>query len=174
MGSFEREKHLKPLVAGIVVSLLVCCVWAYSSYQQALERLDRRIMSTERELSQFDDYLQDFRELESRLRKLKPGQTKGAGQNLISTVEDATERIAARSQLIYVRPQPDKNRDGLTEEGVEIKLEKLQLPQLVELLYRFDQVVPPLRVSQLRLRTRFESADQLDTAMLLSRFRETR
>lgn len=174
MGSFEQEKHLKPLVAGIVVLVLIFGIWTYSSYRQTLARLDRKIVATEKDMAQFNDYLQEFRELQSSLQKLKPRQTTGARKNLISTVEAATDQIAARNQLIYMRPQPDKSRDGLTEEGVEIKLEKLRLSQLVELLYRFDRVVPPLRVSQLRLRTRFENPEQLDAAMLLSRFSEKR
>ena len=174
MGSFDQEKHLKPLLAGIFILLLLCGLWVYSSYRQRLERLDGRIASARSELLQFNAALQEYRELESRLQRPSPRNGAAASYNLISTVEAGTERIAARSQLLYVRPQPDKVREDLTEEGVEIKLEKLQLSQLVELLYQFDQAEPPLKVSQLRVRTRFDSPELLDTGMLLSRFRENR
>ncbi len=170
MGGFEQEKHLKPLIAVVLILFLLSIAWIYTSHQQRLDRLDRKIESTRNELTQFNISLQDYLELELQIKKLSSGTTQ---QNLISSVEDATEQISARSQLSYVRPQPDKIRDGLTEEGVEIKLEKLQLHQLVELLYQFDQSDQILKVSQLRIRTRFDNSEQLDTSITLSRFKET-
>jgi len=173
MGGFEQEKHLKPLLAALLVLLLLCLGWAYTSHQQQLERFDRKIESARNELMQLNVSLQEYLQLELQLQKLKPKRS-STQNNLISTVENATEKVSARSQLSYVRPQPDKTRDDLTEEGVEIKLEKLQLHQLVELLYQFDQSDQVLKVSQLRVRTRFDNPEQLDTLMTLSRFREKR
>lgn len=174
MGSFEQEKHLKPLLAAVFILLMLCIGWIYTSHQQRLDRFDRKIESARNELGKLNVSLQEYHELEAQLQKLKPQGTSTPTRNLISTVEAATEQVSARSQLSYVRPQPDKDREGLTEEGVEIKLEKLQLHQLVELLYQFDQSDQMLKVSQLRVRTRFDNPEQLDTSITLSRFREKR
>lgn len=173
MGGFEQEKHLKPLIAGVLILILLGISWIYTSHQHRLERLDRKIESAQNEVTQFNVFLQDYLELEMQLNNLSLGSSSTTQKNLISTVEDATEKISARGQLSYVRPQPDKTREGLIEEGVEIKLKKLRLHQLVELLYQFDQSDQLLKVSQLRVRTRFDSPAQLDTSMTLSRFRET-
>lgn len=174
MGGFEREKHLKPLIAAGLMLVLLGCGWLYGSHLQRLDRFQRKIEAARTELTQLSISLREYRELEGRLQKLKPQGGAAPQRNLISTVEDATEQIAARSQLIYVRPQADKTREDLIEEGVEIKLEKLQLHQLVELLYRFEQNAQMLRVAQLRVRTRFDNPEQLDTSITLSRFREKR
>jgi len=173
MGRFEQEKHLKPLIAAVLILLLLGIGWLYTSHQQRLKRLDRKIDSAQHDLAQLNVSLQEFRDLEKQLQRIKPDSS-AAQRNLISTVEDATQQISARSQLIYVRPQPDKARGDLTEEGVEIKLEKLQLHQLVELLYQFDQSGQILKVDQMRIRTRFDNPDLLDTSITLSRFRENR
>ncbi len=174
MGSFEPEKHLKPLIAAVMLILLLGGGWIYTSHQQRLERLDRQIIAAQNDLAQLSGSLQEYLALEQQLQKLKPEGSAAAQRNLISTVEDATQQISARSQLIYVRPQPDKTREGLTEEGVEIKLEKLQLHQLVELLYQFDRSEQILKVAQLRVRTRFDNPELLDTSITLSRYREKR
>ncbi|MCF6179395.1 MAG: hypothetical protein L3J63_08415 [Geopsychrobacter sp.] len=172
MGGFNQEKHLKPLLAVILAVLLLGGVLLYSSYQQNLQRLDRKITAARKERVQLKKSLQEYRQLENRLRRIKQKNPNAPRTNLISTVENASQQISARSQLIYVRPQPDKIRDDLVEEGVEIKLEKLKLHQLVELLYQFENNNQHIKVSQLRIRTRFDNPQQLDTSIILSRFNE--
>ncbi len=172
MGGFEQEKHLKPLVAGIIILLILCSVWIYSLHQKNLAGFERKIVSARSELTQLIDSLQKFKEIDTQLRLTSPEGAPGNYPNLISTVENATEQVSARDLLIYIRPQPDKTHDDLVEEGVEIKLEKLKLYQLVELLYQFDKPIHSIKVSQLRVRTRFDNPEQLDTSITLSRFRE--
>jgi general secretion pathway protein M len=174
MSGFDRDKHLRPLLLCALGLLLLVLVWACTGYQQALDRLERQTRGAITELVEFEAALSDYRQLEA---QLKSRQVAGGDQSevsLISTVETATQQIGARSQLIYVRPQPDKVRDGLIEEGVEIKLEKLKLSQLVELLYQFEKSQGRMRIAQLRSRTRFESPDLLDAVMILSRLKEGR
>lgn len=172
MSGFDREKHLRPLLIAALALLLLCGFWLYNSHQQALHKLERKASAAREELAQLQQSIREYRELESKLQQLSPQSA--AATNLITTVESATQQVGARSQLLYVRPQPDKVRADLIEEGVEIKLEKLFLSQLVELLYQLESVQQQLQVSQLRIRTRFDNPEQLDTVMVLSRFREKR
>jgi len=172
MSGFDRDRHLKPLLAGGLVLLLLAGIWLYSGYRQMIDRAERKVRLAQQELSQLRISLQEYRELEQRLRTLRTAESAKGGGNLITTVEDATQRISARNQLIYVRPQPNKTTEDLIEEGVEIKLEKLKLNQLVELLFQFEQSAQNLKVSQLRVRTRFDDSDLLDTSIILSRLRE--
>ncbi len=172
MGRFEREQHLKPLLAAVTALLILCGSWLYVGHKNRLERLDRKIVAARTELSNLRVSLQEYRALAARLQKLAPEKTAASGQNLITVVEGAVEQIGARNQLIYVRPQPDQKREDLTEEGVEIRLEKLQLHQLVQLLYQFEQSQQMLKTSQMRVKTRFDNPELLDAVMTLNRFRE--
>jgi len=174
MAGFDSEKYLKPFVAGGLILFLLGTFWLYSSHRRHLTQLDRQIESARSELSQLGETLQDYRQLENKLQELKPKNSNSGDNNLISAVENATQQVDARSLLIYVRPQPDKVQDELIEEGVEIKLEKLKLHQLVELLYQFGKTDQRLKVSQLRVRTRFDNPEQLDTSIIMSRFKEKR
>ena len=173
MSWFDPDKHLRPLIALGLTLVFLGAFLAWDGYSRMLENLDRKIAASRKDIVKFGEEVGKYRALESQLRAMSTS-TRGAGaDSLISTVENAADRINARSQLLYVRPQPDKPHDGIVEEGVEIRLEKLQLDQLVELLHLFEQTGRSLRVSQLRIRTRFDNPEQLDTSMILSRFRET-
>ena len=172
MSGFDREKHLRPLLIAALALLLLCGFWLYNSHQQSLHKLERKASAAREELAQLQQSIREYRELESRFQQLSPQSA--AATNLITTVESATQQVGARSQLLYVRPQPDKVRADLIEEGVEIKLEKLFLSQLVELLYQLESTQQQVQVSQLSIRTRFDNPEQLDTVMVLSRFREKR
>ncbi len=172
MNGFDREKQLKYLLVGAAVVVLLGVFWGYRSYQRALVDLERKTATTRAELAQLDELLQDYRRLTFQLQDINPRQEAQEHYNLIATVENAAQQVGARSLLLYVRPQPDRVRDDLIEEGVEIRLERLRLPQLVELLYHFDSEPARLTVKQLRIRTRFDNPEELDTVMMLSRLRE--
>lgn len=174
MSGFDREKHLRPLLIAGLALLFLCGFWIYNSYQQTLYKLERQSVAARSELAQLQESIQQYRKLENKFQQVSPQSSTADAPNLITTVESATQQIGARSQLLYVRPQPDKVKADLVEEGVEIKLEKLFLRQLVELLYQLEAVQQQLKVSQLRIRTRFDNPEQLDTVMVLSRFREKR
>lgn len=174
MSGFDRDKHLKPLLAAGIILILLTGFWVYNSHLQTLDKLVRRTAAADRELQQFQELLQEYRKLEAKLKNVAPTKATAEVQNLIATVENASQQVGTRNQLLYVRPQPDKTREDLIEEGVEIRLEKLQLQQLVELLYQFESQEQAVKVSQLRIRTRFDTPELLDTVMTLSRFKEQR
>jgi|GEM_PF-3313934 len=172
MSGFDRDRHLKPLIGVAIILILLCGYGLYSSYQKALDRVERKTTTARNELLQFHESLVRYRTLESELQDFAPHAAAEVDSNLIAKVENATQQVGARSQLLYVRPQPDKVRGNIIEKGVEIKLEKLQLQQLVELLYQFENTEQKLMVSQLRVRPRFDMPEQLDTVMTLSHFKE--
>lgn len=167
--NYERDRQALILIGGAILLMVLLAWWGWGAHRDSLARLDRQVEAARSELKGFDAKLMEYQALERSLNALKVGSR---GKSLISSVEDAAAAVDARAQLAYVRPQPDNNRDGLVEESVEIRLEKLQLNQLVELLYRFETARSALKISQLRLRTRFENPAQLDAVILLSRFRE--
>ena len=174
MSGFDRDKHLKPMFAVVIGMLILAGIWIYNSHQQTLNNLARKTTAANRELIELQGLLQEYRVLENKLKNMAPMNSATGAQNLIATVENASQQVGTRNQLLYVRPQPDKAREDLIEEGVEIRLEKLQLQQLVELLYQFESQKQALKVFQLRVRTRFDNPEQLDTVMTLSRFKEQR
>lgn len=150
--------------------MLLCGLWGYLGYQDLLRDMDRRISAAHTDLVGMEELLLEYGRLERTLRESGlTGQT--MDQNLIAMVEEAVQKISARDKLLYVRPQPDMAYEQLIEEGVEIRLERLELRQLTELLFRFVNQ-RQLTVSLLRIRPRLDDPDRLDTVMTLSRFRE--
>lgn len=171
MSGFDRDKHLKPLLAGGIALFILLLFWGYSSYQRAFDQLERKTRSAQNELQQFQQDIQVYRQLEG---EFPDTQGPAENQNLITMVENATQQAGTRNQLLYVRPQPDRTSGEVIEERVEIRLENLQLRQLVELLFQFESTQQLLKVSQLRIKSRFDNPNLLDTVMTLSRFKEQR
>lgn len=167
MSDFYRE-YGKFVIITVLALFALGCFWGYGSYRNTLKSLDRKASAAKAEIEQLSRLLQEYRVAATELRTLGPVSESG-NDNLIATVERAAQEADARSSLIFVRPQPDRAHDGFVEEGVEIRLEQLQLQQLVALLYYFETQTQQLKVRQLRVRTRFDDPDRLDTVMTLSR-----
>lgn len=170
MSDFDWRQS-KIVIGGAVLIVLLVVFWGYDSYRQSLQRMDRKIASVRNEMKQLDGLFKEYRQLEGVLQGLGP-ISRDDGTNLIATVEDAAQKARAKSSLLYVRPQPDRVREEYVEEAVDIRLDQLQLQQLVAMLYQFEKRSAQLKVKHLRVRTRFDNPDSIDAVMTLSRIKE--
>ena len=88
--------------------------------------------------------------------------------SLFSFIEATEAQVASKENLVYMRPQPSVDQNEFREESVEIKLEKIRLDQLVQLLYEIESANAFLKVKTLRVKTRFDNKSELDAVMTIS------
>ncbi|PLX94692.1 MAG: hypothetical protein C0621_04985 [Desulfuromonas sp.] len=89
---------------------------------------------------------------------------------LLTTVEELIDRNAAKENLVYMRPQPSSSLEGLREEAVEIKIEKMPLEEIVRLLHAVENHRALLRIKNLRLKTRFDDKTLFDAVFAVATY----
>jgi general secretion pathway protein M len=162
-----RERVMLILAALVVVGTL-CYLGMVEPYRHGLQRLDRIIGTRRTQLADMRQLQQEYRQLQARLAAGQQQAAKRRDFALLSFLEATASGLAGRENLVAMRPQPPTMRDGYREERVEIKLEKLRLPELVRLLHALETAAAPLRVTTLRVTTRFEDRNLLDVSALIS------
>jgi len=141
-------------------------------YRDALQNLDARIGARQSQLADLQQMQGEFRQLQQRIGAVERRAARGKDFSLFSFLEETTLSIASRENLSYLRPQPTTQEGELREESLEVKLEKIRLDQLVELLHATESADALLRIKSLRTRARFDDPTLLDATLLISAYGE--
>lgn len=155
-------------IGALVVLVTVLVFGIISPYQNGMDQLDRKIASRQEQLRETEALSRRYQQLQQKLNEARQWLNRGEAFSLFSFIEDLSGRVASKENLVYMRPQPSSTKDGFREEAVEIKLEKIQLRQLVQLLYQIESAQAYLQVKNLRLKTRFDDRTLLDATLTVS------
>ncbi len=170
LPQINPRERLILIVGGLFVLATVFYLGVVSPYENSLARLDARIASRQKQVQEIQDLRQDYLLLQRQLNEAENRLDKGRNFSLFSFVEATAAREAGKENLVYMRPQTGSAQEGVREESVEIKLEKLRLDQLVRFLYSFESADAAVQVKNLRVRTRFDDRSLLDAVMTVSMY----
>ena len=154
----------------------VCCVITLGyfamiqPYNEAIEQLDSKIASRAKQLQHVQQLQQQYQRIQTQINSLENRQQTTDNFSLFSFIESHVTRIARRENLTAMRPLPATSHDKMTEQSVEIKLEKVSLGQMMQLLQTIDSAPAALQVKTLQLKVRFDNPQQLDSSMRISAY----
>ena len=177
--NLDHFKQLSPrdrvtLLAGaLIVVVLLFIFGIVAPYRSALERLDKKIASKQRQLVEVRQLSQEYRQLQQQLTASEQRLASSGDFSLLSFVEATSIRLAGRDSLTAMRPQPAATLEGFREEAVEVKLEKIRLNQLVQLLFAAESAPAPMLVKTLRIKPRFDDRNLLDVTLTFASYRRS-
>lgn len=172
-NQLSQRERLTLLAGALIVAVLLVLFGIVAPYRAALERLDTKIASRQRQLTEVRQLGQEYRQLQQQLAASERRLASGGDFSLLSFVEAASIRLAGRDSLVAMRPQPAATLEGFREEAVEVKLEKIRLNQLVQLLFAADKAPAPMLVKTLRIKPRFDDRNLLDVVITFASYRRS-
>lgn len=155
---------------GIVVLLLVLVFGVVLPYRSALDGLDARIASRREQLRTVQQLQQLIRRQQTVSNEVEQRLARGRGVALVTVIETLAKTVAGKENLVAMRPQPVTPPQGLRQEQVEVKFERLRLDQLVRFLHALDGAEGALQVGSLKVRKRFDDKTLLDATLVVSAF----
>lgn len=170
LSQLSRRDRMALTIGGVVVLVTIVVFGLVLPYRGAMSQLDLRIAAQQRQVKEVHALQQEYRGLQRQLAEVQSRLAQSRGFSLFSFIESQTSQVATKENLVYMRPQQTVNRDGRQEESVEIKLEKLNLEQLIRFLFAVESADAYLQVKNLRVRTRFDDRSLLDATMTISSF----
>jgi general secretion pathway protein M len=170
MANLSQRERWILLLGGVVVLITLFYLGVIAPYRSSLEMLEGRISARQRQVKEVQAMRQEFLLLQQRLQESEARLNKSQGFSLFSFVEGVAAQAASKENLVYMRPQPQSIQGEVREESVEIKLEKIQLDQMVRLLHAIESADAYLQVKNLRIRTRFDNRALLDVTLTVSSY----
>ncbi len=171
LQDLSQRERLMLLAAALVIALAVLIFGILQPYRATLARLDTQIASRRRQLSELQQLSREYRQLQQQTAAGERRLDAAGDFSLLTFVEATSTRLAGRDRLISMRPQPGAMMEEFREEAVEVRLERIRLDQLVQLLVAIERAPAPMQVKSLRLRNRFDDRALLDVTLVFASYR---
>lgn len=160
-----RERTVVSLGGAVVAASLVF-VLAVDPLLAALDRLDRQIGKKQRESVELAGLSAEYGAKRARLATAEtrmPGAD--AGFSLLAFIEDAANTAHIRERIAGMQPQVQALTQGYQETAVDLRLDGVQLPELMALLLALEQAPYDLHVRHLQVRPKFDNPVNLDATV---------
>jgi type II secretory pathway component PulM len=161
-----REKMLVR-IAGAVFGLFLIYNFIYSPISNWRDSLDSTIETRHRETGEVqhlvETYLQRKKQLQDAERNTVP---MGKDFSLFSVIESSLTKSVGHDKIASITPSADRKlSDGFTQFSVELKLQDVNLGQIVDALYGVKTLNVPVAVSDMRVTRRLQDTHTYDVEM---------
>jgi hypothetical protein len=169
--SSKRDK--RTIKASVAVLSIIILLLIFRFFISGAERLQKQanILETDyKKVSSLRKQFLEFKQIKTELTST----IKSGDEALISLLEGilVDEQIDRGSFSIKdSNSRVTKDEDLFDEQNVDAEIRKIPLYKLVDLLYKINTNNSFLKVSKLRIRTRFDNPDLIDVNFRISRFK---
>ena len=160
-----RERVLVQIAAGLVGALILYS-FVYQPIAGLCGSLEARIEQRERDLADVRRLTANYRQLKIDLDAAEHNTVPGKNFSLFSVLESTLTKSVGREKIASITPAPDqKVPGGLIQYSVQLKLDNVSLPQVVDALYGVQSLTVPVTVSNLRISRRTQDTHSFDVDM---------
>ena len=165
----EPRERVLTLAGGALLVIFLGYNLVYGPIQSWQESLESRIVARQRELGDVRRLARVYSELKLDLAAAeKRTVTAGRDFSLFSVVETSLTKSVGRNKIGSITPADKKISDDLTDYEVNVKLNDVNLAQLVDTLYDVKSLSVPVVVSNLNIKKRSQDAHSYDVEMTCS------
>jgi general secretion pathway protein M len=136
--------------------------------QNHRELLDRKLKAKQAEHREIKQLAKRFRRLAGQIRGIESDIERPRNFSILSYLEGLAKRQRVQDRIVQMKPKGGEVTRYYRENAVEIKMEKVRLPELVRYLYQVENSAEMLRILQLQIRPRFDDRDLLDVRFQVS------
>ena len=161
----SRERMI--LLAGsLVVGLSLLFVIVVDPLLTKLEQLERQAVRKQKDIRELAALSQEYAVKQARLKKAE-GRMPPVDSHfsLITFMEEAATSAHVRERITGMQPQVQALAQGYQETAVDLRLDGVQLPELLALLVAIDQAPYGLQVRHLQIRPKFDNPVNLDATV---------
>ena len=168
----ERWKHLAPrertmlMIGGLITAISLLFVLAVDPLLTTLDRLDRQATKKQKESGELAMLAQEYAAKHARLTKAESRMPSAdSGFSLLAFMEDAATTAHIRDRIAGMQPQMQVLVQGYQETAVDLRLEGVQLPEILALLMELERAPYDLHVRHFQVRPKFDNPMNLDATI---------
>ena len=163
-GRPDRKKaYLYALYAAIPLAVLAAGLTMYGSYAS----VKKAVQSKKKEVAVMASLKADYMGKKTVLDMVAQRAAE-PGDSPVSAIEEIAKRTGIKERVASVKPLEDVPSPGYTDKPVEVRLEAVDLNQLVNFIYQAEAGSKLMVVRELSMKSRFENPDLLDVTMKVS------
>jgi hypothetical protein len=160
-----RERVLVQIAGALVLAFLVFN-FVYLPIQKAIGGLGERIQQRQHDAVEVARMMRDYDRLHTDLATMRTRTVPPSGDfSLFSVVEQALTRAPGKEKIGSITPAEKSIPGGMKQYAVELKLNALTLPQVVDTLYGLNSLNVPVTVSNLHITRLSQATHTFDVEM---------
>ncbi|MDF1535518.1 MAG: type II secretion system protein GspM [bacterium] len=159
------------LVAGAAafVGLAILYGFIIQPLVDSQRRYESMALRKQDEMARFRLITVQYRELESALQLLeKRALAGGSDGSLLALMESEAKKLGLADKIASMKPFTSELESGVVQSSVEMRVEKIDLKGLVDLLEALENRKQSAVTSRLRIKTRFDDPTLLDATVMVS------
>jgi hypothetical protein len=162
----ERRERILVQIAGALVALFIGFNLIYLPIQDAIVGLGDRIEERQHDKIDVAHMMRTYERLRVDLATMRARTVPPSGDfSLFSVVEQALTRAPGREKIGSITPAEKTIEGGLKQYTIELKLNALSLPQIVDTLYGLSALTVPVTGSTLHVARRSQDPHSFDVEM---------
>ncbi len=161
------------LLGSAAVATLALVIWLLAAtLADRRDALAAQIVASERDLGEIAGLRDKYAALRAENQQIRRALTRsGNDSSLFSRLEGITRETVSRERIAAMNPSSRSINDELQADDVDMRLSGVSLRELVGLLYGVEKSEPPLLVSRLQMKKRFDQPYLFDVSLVVSRLR---
>jgi len=161
----QRERMIVA-VGGVVIGLSLLFVLVVDPLLATYDRLERQETRKQKDLAELAALSRDYAVKRDRLTKAEHRLPNPDSRfSLLTFIEETASTAQVRDRIASMQPQVQTLSEGYEETAVDLRLEGVQLPELLALLVAIDRAPYDLQVRHLKIRPKFDNPVNLDATV---------
>ena len=168
----ERWRHLATrertivVVGAIVVIASLLFLIVVDPLLARIDRLERQAMRKSKDRGELSLLAAEYAAKQARLAKLEQRLPPAdAPFSLLAFMEEAAASVQIRDRIVGMQPQQPTILQGYQETSVDLRLDGVQLPQLLALLVALEQAPYDVQVRHLQIKPKYDNPVNLDATL---------
>lgn len=162
----EPRERVLVRILGVVVAVFLAYNLVYAPIVGALGGLSSRIEQRQRDALEVAHMMRTYWQLQADLATMRKRTVPAGGDfSLFSVIEQALTAAPGKDKIGSITPADKQIPGGLTQHTVEVRLNALNLGQIVDMLYGLQTMSVPVTVSDLHITRRTQDPHTFDVDM---------
>lgn len=170
MNLTDRDRKLLMSIAGFFILLIIYMV--IFSFGSAVSKLEKKAAKLQQDAIKVKELKAEYLNSSNTLKRLMKG-SKRRSTPLISEVEKILvgENIDRKDFSIRDKQVRDNSEEEIYDErAVDVEIKNVPLNKMIDILYSVQTTPSNLKISGLRMKTRFDNSNSIDVYFRVSTF----
>ena len=153
-------------VGGVVVMASLLFLLVVDPLLAKIDKLERQAIRKAKERAELAGLAVEYAAKNERLTKLEQRMPPATAQfSLLAFMEEAATSVQIRDRIVGMQPQAPTTLQGYQETAVDLRLDGIQLPQLLALLVALEQAPYEVQVRHLQIKPKYDNPVNLDATL---------
>ena len=162
---FSDRERVIVAVGGLVVAAALVFLLIVDPFLATIDKLERQAVRKLKESHELAQLVHEYGAKQTRLAKLEERMPPPSAQfSLMAFMEQVTTAVQVRERNVGTQPQSPTVVQGYQETAVDLRLDGVQLPQILALLVALEQAPYEVQVRHLQIKPKYDNPVNLDAA----------